>query len=120
MFHALARQCADFWIGGRGADRSGRAWAHAYRTLEHGHAKSRCRTAESRDFPDAVQDFADVFVALQEERHRADYDPAARYRRNDVLLIVDQAETAIRKFKAAPAKHRRAFAVWVTSRHKPR
>ena len=120
LFHALARQCADFWIGGKGADRSSRAWAHAYRTLEHGHAKSRCMSSGTRSFPEEIQNFADVFVRLQNQRHRADYDPNARYRRKDVLLMVELAEIAMRRFKAAPRKHRRAFVVWVTSRHKPR
>ncbi|UWM78915.1 hypothetical protein N1937_26860 (plasmid) [Rhizobium sp. WSM4643] len=73
LFHALARDCADLLVG-TGDTRSEPAWAQVYRTLEHGVAKNSCKAAASRGFPGNIVSFADTFVILQEERHRADYD----------------------------------------------
>lgn len=54
-------------------------------------------------FPNGVLSFADTFVTMQEERHRADYDPEARFARPDVLVLIDNGEQAIRDLLAAPA-----------------
>ena len=76
LFHCLARTCADMIVGGRGADRSKSAWRQAYRALQHGWAKRRCQNHKIvNDFPVAIQDFAGMFVEMQDKRHRADYDP---------------------------------------------
>ena len=50
---------------------------------------------------------------MQKERHRADYDPDAYFYKDVVLYFVDEAANQIRRFNRAPAKDRRAFAVYV-------
>lgn len=119
MFHAMCRNCADCLIGTASADRSKPAWVQAYRAIEHGFAKSQClnRQVMSR-FPRDIEDFANHFVDLQIERHRADYDPHARFTRSDVTTAIDTAEAAITAFFAEPIKDRRAFAAWVTLRNR--
>ncbi|MGO7185847.1 hypothetical protein ACCT14_31390 [Rhizobium brockwellii] len=112
LFHALARDCADLLVG-TGDTRSEPAWAQVYRTLEHGVAKNSCKAAASPGFPGNIVSFADTFVILQEERHRADYDPLARYVRAEVLVLIDNCEQAIRDLASAPRSDRKAFAVWV-------
>ncbi|MBB3165739.1 hypothetical protein FHS25_006251 [Rhizobium laguerreae] len=52
-------------------------------------------------------------MILQEERHRADYDPLARYVRAEVLVLIDNCEQAIKDLAFAPRSDRKAFAVWV-------
>ena len=64
-------------------------------------------------FPSQVQDFAGLFTFMQEERHRADYDPGGVFYKDVVLRNTDEAEEHIRRFNRVPVKDRRAFAVYV-------
>ena len=114
MFHCLAVCCADMLVGGVGAERSEPAWRQAYRALEHGAARQRCnRTAIIQKFPEEVRDFADKFVAMQQKRHQADYDPEADYDKNFVLQDITDIAEVIAKFQRVPVKDRRAFAVYL-------
>jgi hypothetical protein len=114
MFHALARCCADLMIGGKGSDRSTSAWQQVYRSLEHGLAKSACANSSKMSlFPQAIRNFANLFVALQGKRHSADYDPAARLYKSSVLNDIDIVDNSITQFNSAPIKDRRAFAAHV-------
>ena len=64
------------------------------------------------NFPDDFQDFATKFIELQIKRHLADYDPIHKFRRDDVLTVINAAEVAIKKLQASNIKDKRAFAVW--------
>jgi uncharacterized protein (UPF0332 family) len=112
VFHTLARQCADRFIG-TGQNRGDKAWAHVYRALDHGFAKSACKQARNLAFPVDIANFADAFVLMQEERHRADYDPDAKYTRAEALALISNAELASSAFKNAPLRDRRAFVAQV-------
>ncbi len=114
VFHALAHECADRFIGTNKVSRSGEAWTQAYRALEHGFAKRQCERAPKQGFPAKIVQFADAFTALQEERHRADYDPTATYTRAEVLIDVQTAQQAITELRHGSKPDRAAFAVWVT------
>jgi hypothetical protein len=50
VFHALARQCADRFVG-TGHNRSRPAWQQVYRALDHGFAKNACFQAANLGFP---------------------------------------------------------------------
>lgn len=113
LFHCLAANCADMLVGGPGAVRSGPAWNQAYRALQHGTARARCQRDDIRKFPAEIQDFATAFVLAQSRRHEADYAPRPRFDKAYALQAVDEAERAIRRFRQAPVKDRRAFAVYV-------
>ncbi|WP_421952381.1 hypothetical protein [Pelagibacterium sp.] len=113
LFHALARSCADLLIGGSGAVRSKSAWHQAYRALEHGVCKNACKNGKIANFPQEIQDFANLFVTMQEKRHIADYDPNAKVFKSTVLLDIEQVEFVITSFEATPLKDRRAFAAFV-------
>lgn len=114
VFHHLAATCSDLLVGaGRGGRRSP-AWRHVYRSLEHGLARSVCIDGRRMaTFPVGVRSFAESFVALQRRRHLADYDPAIRFTRLEVLADIGDAAAAIRGFHAEAAAHRRAFAALV-------
>ena len=120
LFHCLAKTCADLLLGGSNAQRGERAWRQAYRALEHRNAKNACRNgAIVAKFPKEIEDFANLFVTLQEKRHLADYDPHARFLKSSVLSDVALAEQALKDFVAQPLKDRRAFCVHVLFKHRP-
>jgi len=113
LFHALARNVADTMVGVVKKNRSEKAWAHAYRGLDHGFAKSACEAVRNLNFPQQIKDRADAFVELQLARHAADYDPLHRLTRAKAILFVQTAEDAVRKLRTARSKDRRALAVQV-------
>jgi hypothetical protein len=84
----------------------------------HKTAKSRCQAIfrDQKDklkFPVAICNFAALFHTLQERRHRADYDYRANVTITDVKGYIDEAENVIIKLGSVPARHRKAFAVWI-------
>ena len=114
MFHCLANCCATELVGGPGANRSKPAWRQVYRALEHGFVKEKCRDKNFLSkFPQEVEDFANAFVWLQEKRHAADYDPAARFTKLEVESDIAEVKTTIEGFLSVGRKHRRAFVVYV-------
>jgi len=113
LFHTLAQACADSMIGGSGADRSRSAWAQVYRSLDHRFAHKACGNALMNQFPQPIQDFASQFRSLQEDRHKADYDPQFVPYRQDVLQKIQDARFAISGFRDCSMKDRRAFAAHV-------
>ena len=100
LFHAMAKDAADMLVG-VGLDRPDKAWAHTYRALQHGDAKTACQAVRNLNFPNNIRSCADAFVALQQRRHDADYDPDYRVLRADALDAIQQAEDAIRDLKAS-------------------
>jgi uncharacterized protein (UPF0332 family) len=117
LFHCLAQCCADLLIGTAGATRSMEAWQQVYRPLDHGYTKGQCKNKNvMQRFPAGIQDFANCFLALQEKRHSADYDPLAKFAKSTVEADIDQAEQAIKSFSAVPAADRRAFCAYVLLR----
>jgi hypothetical protein len=50
--------------------------------------------------PQELKDVAQAFVDLQEARHNADYDLAARFTRRDALVLGGRAAKAFRDWKA--------------------
>ena len=55
-------------------------WNMAYRTIDHGPARSKCSDAASMSrFSPDIRNFAATLVELQQRRHEADYDPGATF-----------------------------------------
>lgn len=126
VFHALCELAATALVAGDTSSAPRRARAQVYRALDHQKAKTRLKSlfqngmfrADLR-FPDDVKTFAVAFETLQEERHRADYDPHASFRRGEVNLLIQEAETAIACLRRISGKHQAALAVWVMFDHRP-
>lgn len=115
LFHALCRDCADEFIGKMGAERSEPAWRQAYRSLDRNRARDRFGNRKFiKDFPADIQDFGNVFVKAQAQRHAADYDPSYRALKAAVLSDIASAEAVIGGLRSASLKDRRALAAWVT------
>jgi len=116
-FEALAQECADSLIGA-GPLRASAAWVQVYRALEHGLAKNACLQARNLSLASGIVRFAEAFAVLQEQRHLADYDPAARFTREDAIDLIAQADEAIRSLRSASKVERRGFAVLVLLRRR--
>jgi uncharacterized protein (UPF0332 family) len=112
VFHALCWSNANI-LAGTGAAKPQRAWLQAYRAVDHGQAKSRCKETSAKGFPSTIQAFADSFVTLQEHRHRADYSPDQHFTKQEVAAIISLARSAVAAINKAAAKDRRAFAIHV-------
>ena len=114
LFHCLASCCADTIAGDSPANRDPLAWNQAYRALEHRTALNRCKEKdEIKRFSTEIEEFAKLLVALQLKRHSADYDPNARFYKNQVIQDIHAAENVIRCFTEASLKDRRAFVAYV-------
>jgi hypothetical protein len=50
----------------------------------------------------AIKEIAETFVELQEKRHRADYDRGERFKRLDVLELIDETKDRVAKFSSLP------------------
>ena len=118
LFHVLAKDAADFLVGTR-PGRVRNAWAQTYRALDHGFAKNACNEAKNLGFPPGLIACAASFVRLQETRHKADYDPDARFTRALALEWVNIAEAAIKDLHGTSRDDRRAFAIQLLLKKRP-
>lgn len=113
LFHCLMRTCADSFIGTTGAQRSDSAWRQVYRALDHGSCKKRCAQVDKFGFPQPILDFANVFIEMQDKRHRADYDPSPSLIRGEVMADIEDCENAIERLEGSQRRDKRAFAALV-------
>lgn len=114
MFHSLARIAADRLVRQSGPSGHASTWNHVYRSLQHGHAKRQCLNgATLAAYPPEIRRFAAWFAKLQDQRHRADYDPAATLDTARVRRVVRYAADRIRGLERAREADQRAFAAWI-------
>ena len=121
LFHHLCLQFSDIVLRPGGSTFL-RAFAQAYRFIDHGLVRAKCEQAASRklDFPSGVVRFAETFIGLQQARIDADYDPLAEFDGTAVLNMIDSAEIALAAFDAESPEAQRAFAIFVALRPKGR
>ena len=116
MFYALANSNADTLIGSAPAIRASTEWTATHRALNHGTAKTQMsKKSEMSQFHPSVQDFSETFVALQVQRHEADYNPnpAEPFRRSQTMGNIGRAKLAIEKFQNVSPQERRRFATYI-------
>ena len=117
LFHALSHCCADTLAGATPSHRRQPGWQLVYRSLEHGPARNRLdNSAEMRAFPPAIRQFGVRFVAMQIQRHSADYNPAESFSRHHVLQFIVQTEQAVMDLERCAPAGRRAFALYTLFR----
>ena len=113
----MSGQFADQIIGDTPEAKAQRAWHHVYRALNHGFAKKQCDDIRTKNgdlnFPEAIEDAATRFLALQQKRHDADYDISKPTSATDVRQHIAEVRSIIDRFEAVENKHRKAFAVWL-------
>ena len=112
VFHTMCWSNANT-LAGSGTARPQKAWLQAYRAVDHGQAKSRCKDAPSKSFPQSIQAFAESFVTLQENRHRADYSPDQHFTKREAALFVQLARSAVAAMSISNVIDRRAFALHI-------
>ena len=117
MFHALCLSNANL-VAGQATDQPTReAWTRTYRSLDHGPAKDRMARRRSLTEP-VLRQFATVFALLQEQRQNADYDPHSMYLREQVVTLIDLAESATERLMTTAATVRRPLAAVVLLRER--
>ncbi len=57
----------------------------------------------------SISDIARAFADLQQERNSADYDRNERFKRSDVLMLIEQAKQATANFDALPDSDDKRF-----------
>lgn len=106
LFHYLIDQACRTSIGTQQAQTPFRQVIA--RGFEHGSMKQACKSFAGGTLPQGVarglpagfsipnhlQNVAQTFVELQEQRHLADYDLSQMYSRAEVVALVQQAEQA--------------------------
>lgn len=114
-YHALARSNADLLVGGSEAERSRPEWSRAYNALG-GDCPDRRLQGDYSGYPQAIRDFAAVFLDLHRQRLLADEDPAATFTAAQAQAWVERADGAINAFLAAGPAQRRSFALEILLR----
>jgi uncharacterized protein (UPF0332 family) len=113
LFHELVSTSARFLVSGRGR-RSLRDVL--CREFEHNVMRAAARAFLSRasnswvellQGPPSIEleQVADALVDLQELRHRADYDVAARFDRTRTLAVVNKADSALHTMRRIAGTH---------------
>lgn len=117
VFHALADLCARELVGG---SKPWSVFKPIYQSLDHGAAKKYFeRGATQKRLSPAVAQIGNVFVLLQEERIRADYDPQPLpYGRREALDLCAKARYAVGTIGNLPTDEKLALAVGLVT--KPR
>ncbi len=113
MFHAVANSNADTLIGTTLAVRRSEEWTATQRALNHGIAKSQMlNKSRMSTFHADIQDFSETFIALQVQRHDADYNPNPDTppTRTQTMRNVQRARDAIKAFWAVSLQERKRFA----------
>ena len=107
-------------VGKTGAARRSHAWQRVYRSLNHGQARQICSNEETlNQFPEAIESFGDLFVAMQDRRHLADYAPNESFTKSSIIAEINEAENVIERFNAVDVQNRRAFVACVLFKNRP-
>ena len=114
VFHEICFTCANLFMGPKPDGHGRRAWQQMYRALEHKRCCAKCKNKEILGkFPEAIINFGNLFVQLQEKRHQSDYDPLVNLAHTDVVFLIDNIRNVIDAFRNAPEVDLKAFCVFV-------
>lgn len=79
-------------------------------TLKAAIIKRLARNASgSFPIPVEISDIAGTFVELQEKRYLADYDLSERFKKAEVLTLIDQVESHVEQFRNLAVSDTRKF-----------
>ena len=117
-FHRLMQCCADRLVG-TGPAQHTLPWSRVYRALNHSQCTRVCSSADMHALSPLVRKLTNLIPDLKGRRHAADYDPAARFTKSDVLRDIEATELAMDSFDAAPSDDQRTLAVFLLFRERP-
>lgn len=125
LFHFLVSEACRAIIGAQHDQRGYRdALARAF---AHSSMKSACSSFAGGQLPASVmkplprnpqgqyaiaqeiRTIAHTFSELQRRRNLADYDPSERFKRSEVLVLIEQVEDVIEDFASLPTSNDRRF-----------
>jgi uncharacterized protein (UPF0332 family) len=125
IFHFLIDEACRSQIGAQHAQRGfrhvlGRGYTHgvmkqACASFAGGTLKASVSKGLPRDaaglyvVPREIQRIAAIYVELQEKRHLADYDLTERFKRSEVLALIDETRARVANFQSLPASTDRTF-----------
>src|SRR3954447_18366331 len=120
VFHAIAAEAADTFIGR--TQRQSALYELIYRTIDHRLLRKLCEDMAKPTMPAKYSKYvptsgfgmdlvavATAVADLQENRHRADYDPHLRVQMSDAILAVTTSRTALALFRSANRTRRKVF-----------
>jgi hypothetical protein len=120
VFHDVLAAAADEFVGP--ADRGTPRYTLVYRSIDHRVLSRLCAEvkkskpsaqyqgyAPATGFTREARSFAGYVVELQEKRHSADYDPAARFTTADGQFAITTARRAIGRLAALHRDERQIF-----------
>lgn len=115
VFHALCEEGANAFIGAPSPERTERAWKQTYRAVNPGKRIKPCEKSvnDRNGFPVGARRLAACLIELQRQRHNADYDPAARFHKNELEAYITLAEQSVSALKALPRRRKATFAALV-------
>lgn len=123
LFHGLVAESSGL-LAGRNNRKAAR-YLLVYRSFEHGTMAKACeqigkerppaRLGIERFGPE-IGSVAAAFANLQSQRHRADYDPTARFERSNVEALISSASAALDALSRAPPAERDVFLTFLLLR----
>ena len=124
LFHLLVEESCRVQMGSASSQKAyrhslGRAFVHtvmkdacrsyAGGTLPSTIAKGLPQSSKMYAVPKPIQLIASRFVDLQESRHAADYDLRERFKRSDVLKLIDETRADVDAFRKTGESDDRKF-----------
>ena len=120
LFHFVTTSLADEFVGM--IHRSSARYSLVYRSVDHRALRELCTSLAKTTPPQKLMPFlparsiernlvvfANSVTDLQDQRHRADYDPRARYRTAEVATIIETGRSGVRRFQHSSDATRRSF-----------
>ncbi len=102
LFHEFCRQVANLHVGSAPATQRGERYALVYRSLDHGRMKNHFSAiSKGRNASTKFQALAQIFIDLQDARHKADYDPRAIFSSAELRTMVQRVEWALAALREA-------------------
>ncbi len=112
VFHEILRTAAKRFLGPD--QEHAAAYGILYRSFDHRHMKVVCEALRVPTLKDKCKrpsrrtavgqymlDFVEIFPSRQDARHRADYDPSAKFLPSNVLVLINLGVSAIAAFDRA-------------------
>jgi hypothetical protein len=119
VFHALAKSCATILLPS--INRRSEVYERVYRALDHGPLKSAFTTKSGPLNRRTLQSIGDLVLALQTERHKADYLPPhpSLFSAHQVAELLDQARRAVSEIERLSDEDRVALATSLLFKSRP-
>lgn len=108
VFHFTLKSAAELVVGLSARSSTPEVYARVYRAIDHGDLRNRLNETRVRSISLNMGKFAAAVVQLQQDRHRADYDPLHPVIKADAITIVSLARNAITTFEASAANEQKA------------